>query len=811
MTIDIKNHRGGVDITLRLDKRKSYKSLDVWSMPGLPGGTVVGSLLKVTLEKMEQTGRTGIRIASSGKLPGTSLTSWKLWHVGYQGTAPSVLSWLEIPIEIAGDGNFSTFIPEPMPDATYRFYLESDEGGTKKKYREEKIKTPSDTTQLLLENMLSDDVLSRTEKPTFILILNGILSENENLRKEALLYGSDTAVQLKAYDDALLALTTFLGKLDPKYDNLQFDTPLGKGNGKVLMTLFTDLYTAKAVLRARITELFNATIDDLKNDDVLVPSEKRLIKREVDKLAFAQVDINALADSWNVLHTAYDTAISNLLTYLASLENWDGSKRDWKDYTTVVKLGTGGGKALWAKFDAISQEYSALFKKINEAIKAGQLKTYQDSIQYTANNAILKAGFLDANGQIPANTKVSPGSITSPLIAANQIFGHHMVLANLSNLIGNPNSENLDNPVGSVEGASITYGNAYNGSYCRYAYSGSETPITKNIDCNSRETYNLQCQVKSDGNGNPTLRIYTTDGSGYESLYRSITGGSSTSYHVIGTKFAIPAGAKSFRVKITSTGPGYGYFDEFMLRLCSDATLIVDGSITGELISGDAIKTSNYQEDLYGNPTQGAKLGINTTQPLKVGPNGLNIGGSIFNQASLRTNRVVNGKMFPDLYGWKFIGGSGKQLSGWSSLYKTPGSRLGSFRMMCKPGMPLTAGENINWYDILQGSIECPVKPPASAITPTLSFFTFAGDYNGNIGSLTVQVVVTIANIDTGTTYSVATVNVPAGKRDHSFSVGSYLPDLPDTYAIEFTLRVNGPAPSAGDFQLALGDIKLCY
>lgn len=67
-------------------------------------------------------------------------------------------------------------------------------------------------------------------------------------------------------------------------------------------------------------------------------------------------------------------------------------------------------------------------------------------------------------------------------------------------------------------------------------------------------------------------------------------------------------------------------------------------------VKADVFMSSDYAEDGSGNPTAGFKAGFGQATPIKCGPNGLQVGTAILNQASLRRNRIENGTFANSIY-----------------------------------------------------------------------------------------------------------------------------------------------------------------
>ena len=104
-------------------------------------------------------------------------------------------------------------------------------------------------------------------------------------------------------------------------------------------------------------------------DDYVTPTEKRGWKAERDAIVAGQADLDARADAVSVSRSAYDTAISDLETYLDTLtgaQGWSGS--DWALYTADYYLGNATpattGVAFYGKFQDVWEARDALVSAI---------------------------------------------------------------------------------------------------------------------------------------------------------------------------------------------------------------------------------------------------------------------------------------------------------------------------------------------------------------------------------------------------------------------------------------------------------------
>lgn len=103
--------------------------------------------------------------------------------------------------------------------------------------------------------LISDNILSIEEKPSWITAYANILSEQASVDAEAVKWGLTT--QKTTYDNTVTALTTYLGTLTSPvaWNNLTNITVLSTGSngGVTFRQKFTDVSTAKATIYAGVT------------------------------------------------------------------------------------------------------------------------------------------------------------------------------------------------------------------------------------------------------------------------------------------------------------------------------------------------------------------------------------------------------------------------------------------------------------------------------------------------------------------------------------------------------------------------------
>lgn len=120
----------------------------------------------------------------------------------------------------------------------------------------------------------------------------------------------------------------------------------------------------------------NTALTNIASDNILSPSEKPAIKLEYDVLIAEQAGIDAQATSYSITteKTAYDTAISELTTYLGTLSGWNTIPG-----TDVVIVGT----TFRTKFQTVYTARQALLNKI-----AANAKVLADAAQSTASSKV---------------------------------------------------------------------------------------------------------------------------------------------------------------------------------------------------------------------------------------------------------------------------------------------------------------------------------------------------------------------------------------------------------------------------------------
>lgn len=218
-----------------------------------------------------------------------------------------------------------------------------------------------------LANISSDDVLSAGEKGAVIQDYNVLTSEQAGIDAQATAY----SVSRTAYDNAISALTSYLGGLSPAWNNTSVDTPI---TGSTFRTKFADCYTTRqAVLNAiyaaakALADAAQTTGNQINSVDYLANVDKITIRQQWDSESYTQAQLNTQASAAGVSSTAYGNAIAALSSALVSA----GAPANWG---TIWPDGTASGP--WAgiattirnAWGLIAQERAKL---VNAIAKAG--------------------------------------------------------------------------------------------------------------------------------------------------------------------------------------------------------------------------------------------------------------------------------------------------------------------------------------------------------------------------------------------------------------------------------------------------------
>lgn len=423
---------------------------------------------------------------------------------------------------------------------------------------------------ITLADILSDDYISRQEKPSFVKIYNEAISDHDSLVATAGSYG--IVSELKLYTDSYTTLTTFVLALDPAYNDYTKDTYLGEGGGKKLLGYFNDIYKYRTQLRQAIDAVVKGYFDDIFSDDKLTPGDKvqvasmyQDIKQVQNQIwaTYAQLYQGSTPDQ--ILSMAGNRTLKEYNDLIADLESsnnyglgyWPENKGDkhWCNATQdpinsphyngqyaptflnwdygwydahkqdTLDLGVGGGAKLRAKFLAIRGK--SLLVNLNVAYINTILGISSDATNLMSQ-WLLAAQFLVWDGTLGKyvlgkGTTIGNGYITTQMLAADTIFSKNLVVANFENYIPNFSSEMpykatdvsvpwpntlLDSPDYEARGLVTDAQNSRSGTHCRVISPGKELVLTKPIQVASDDNYYFEAWIKG---GDPILNIKIND------------------------------------------------------------------------------------------------------------------------------------------------------------------------------------------------------------------------------------------------------------------------------------------------------------
>lgn len=326
----------------------------------------------------------------------------------------------------------------------------------------------------------------------------------------------------------------------------------------------------------------NADLANIASDSLLTPDEKPRVIQDRDVIVAEQAGIDAQATAYSITteKTAYDSAVSALTAYLATLT----TPTLWSDLggnTTIV------GTTFRTKFSDVYTTRQTLLNKIFAAAKA-----LADAAQSTGNTAISNA----ATAQSTAN-------------AAGSAAAYADLLARSSyNLIKNGNSED-PSPTGYEAVGVVPYG-FRTGTKCRVLVGNGSYPsydITPLIPCSTGDQFYLEAWGYRTATGSGNARVYVvffnadrTTVAGYTNIEAVTTG-----YQKYTCSMAAPAGACYVLIRIENDlVPNLVecYWDDFYFcRKISAGMLEADLAILG------VIRSPNYVAGAYGTAPTGFK------------------------------------------------------------------------------------------------------------------------------------------------------------------------------------------------------------
>jgi hypothetical protein len=235
-----------------------------------------------------------------------------------------------------------------------------------------------------LTDIASDSLLTPGEKPIVIKDRDALTAEQAGIDAQATAFSITT--EKTTYDTAVTALTTYLATLTSPvlWSNLGGNTTIV---GTTFRQKFLDVYAARTALLNKIYAAAKlladtaqaaanaaqadatsalATLTDIASDSLLTPGEKPIVIKDRDTLTGEQSGIDAQATTYSVTteKTTYDTAVTALTTYLATLtspvlwSNLGGS-------TTIV------GTTFRQKFLDVYAARTVLLQKIADVVTYG--------------------------------------------------------------------------------------------------------------------------------------------------------------------------------------------------------------------------------------------------------------------------------------------------------------------------------------------------------------------------------------------------------------------------------------------------------
>lgn len=240
------------------------------------------------------------------------------------------------------------------------------------------------TANTALADIASDSLLTPGEKPTVIQNRDRLTGEQAGIDAQATAYGITT--EKTNYDTDVSDLTTYLATLTSAvlWTSLAGNTTIV---GATFRQKFLDVYATRQVLLNKIyasakaladtaqaaaaaaqtaADAANADLAEIASDSLLTPDEKPRVIRDRDQITNEQAGIDAQATTYGVTteKTTYDTAVSALTTYLATLTTpvlWTSLAGN----TTIV------GATFRTKFLDVFAARQTLLQKIADVVTYG--------------------------------------------------------------------------------------------------------------------------------------------------------------------------------------------------------------------------------------------------------------------------------------------------------------------------------------------------------------------------------------------------------------------------------------------------------
>jgi predicted phage tail protein len=257
-----------------------------------------------------------------------------------------------------------------------------------------------------------------------------------------------------------------------------------------------------------------------------------------------------------------------------------------------------------------------------------------------------------------ANFSVNAASVTftvattiaGAVIADGSVSNQKLLQSPSDNLVPNWNSELGAAAAGlDPEGNGLVNDptNALDGNWCRkYTIAAASTRyevrFTGRIPCTPGDQFYAEARVKGSAaftaSQNLFGRFYDKTGAAIGFPAQAVT--PTTSYQLVQLPMTAPASAVAFELVIDNTGGGSPAGDVGK-SVFVDA-VVLRRMVTFDLVAANTLRTSNYAEDISGNPTAGAKLD-NVGTAAKFGTNGMQVGSHLFDDTFFRAFTSLDG------------------------------------------------------------------------------------------------------------------------------------------------------------------------
>jgi len=613
MTSSVGYSKGAIKIQCKTSLFPAPRPQGSWPIPNFPG--TESSLLALTLVAVANQSASGIQVASAGVLPSTS-AAWTLFHRYYQGTAPSPLPAPDtIPITLDNTGKFTITLSSPMAGATHLFWLQSVDGSKTTTYPVGQLTTPVDPLYTVNALTVADQLAVVLQWQQTQALQFGYPSGTLGSPAVGSL-DSDAAIlsiSHTAYDNAIAALSTGLiaagapANWATTWPSSATLTAVGiKTN---LATWWANIATAQKSLQALCAAGPGGSPDFLTNAGKIV----LMAWWNTEKTMQTSLDLQAQGMTPPVDHSAYDSAIGLMSTNLIGAgapANWATT---WPDGTTLNHTGILASIATWEA--AIGVQRNALLTAIaqgqSNAAQAAAIAAAATDALNKANAAVLQSQphqVAWASTALPAlpNSALYPAgyyALTSDhltyqvnpagtawgqvFVGATGIFGllvaGQITVANYDDLIPNPSSAPLAPngapwPAGSWESVGLNPA-----GYRIFTGGGGGLYLTPLIPCNPGDVYSFQLKAQNwDISGQQFQQYFIF----FDINRVPLSAPSQTNTCVDGQitpfsyMYTVPANAFYVQLAVNSTPAGRIVLTGLYARRCSDATVIVDGTIT---------------------------------------------------------------------------------------------------------------------------------------------------------------------------------------------------------------------------------------